>query len=221
MMNKKKVMLFVGTMVASLAAQAATVTAKVVADDYYSVYVGSADGTSLTRVGGSDGSLWFGQGASFTFGVAAGQYLYVAAWDSASYGPPHMWIGEFNIGSTLLVSNTTDWVSKYDNSIKDPTLQQVQTLIQSAMSWGSIGVSGPDPDGVYGDLSPGNGALRIWHDSFGGDSASEGGYALFRSALAAIPGQPNGGSVPLPGTALLMLPGLALLGYTGRRQTKP
>lgn len=211
----RKTMLFIGLLVASLVANAATVTAKVVADDFYSVFVGSADGTNLTRVGGSDGALWFSQGSPFTFNVASGDYIYVAAWDSASYGPPHMWIGEFNIGSTTLVSNLTDWVYKYDASIKDPALLQVQALIQSSMTWGIGGVSALDGTGPYGDLSPGNGALEIWHDFFGGDSASERGYALFRTAVAAVT---TGGTIPLPSTALLLLPGLAMLGYTKRRR---
>jgi PEP-CTERM motif len=205
---------------ASVSASAATVTAKVVADDYFSVFVGSADGTNLTLVGGSNGTLWFSQGAPFTFNVGAGDYIYVAAWDSASYGAPHMWIGEFDIGGTKLVSNTTDWLSKYDTSIKDPTVLDVEALAQSG-SWGGVGVSAPDGSSPWGDTSPGFGALQIWHDSFGSDSASFRGYALFRTSLAAVPADPGGGTVPLPGTLSLVLPGLAMLGHLRRRQAKP
>lgn len=215
----KKTILFTGLLSAAFTASATTVTAKVVADDFYSVYVGSADGTSLSRVGGSNGALWWSQGGQFTFNVASGDYIYVAAWDSASYGAPHMWIGEFNIGSTTLVSNLTDWVSKYDVSVKDPTLSQVQALIQSSMAWGSLGVSAPDGGSTYGNLSPDNGALNVWHDSFWSDSASFRGYALFRTAMTAIPNGPTDGTIPLPGTALLILPGLAMLGFIRRRHT--
>ncbi len=129
-----------------------------------------------------------------------------------------MWIGEFDIGGTKLVSNTTDWLSKYDASIKDPTVAQVQALIQSG-AWGGVGMSAPDGSSPWGDLSPASGAQQIWHDSFGSNSASFRGYALFRTAVAVVPADPGGGTVPLPGTLWLMLPGLAMLGQWRRRNT--
>ena len=175
------------------AAHAETVTARVVADDFYSVYVGNASGSSMNLVGGSGSTLWFSQGAAFNFEVAAGDYIYVAAWDSAAYGPPHMWIGEFTIGSTTLLSNTTDWTTKYDNTVKDPSVSQVSGLAQSAAAWLAPLASMSNGTTPYGSLIGGSAASMIWHDSFDGSSASENGYALFRSLAPVV-------AVPEPST---------------------
>lgn len=194
------------------AAQAETVTARVVADDFFSVYVGNASGSSMSLVGGSGSTLWFSQGTPFSFNVAAGDYIYVAAWDSASYGPPHMWIGEFTVGSTTLLSNTTDWTTKYDNTVKDPSVSQVSGLAQSAAAWLAPVASMPNGSSPYGSLIDGSAASMIWHDSFGGSSASEGGYALFRSLAPVV-------AVPEPSTHALLFAGLGLIGLAARRRT--
>jgi hypothetical protein len=202
--------IFACLLLASTLANAVGVTARVVADDYFKVFVGDAAGTALTEVGGSGSTLWPGQGAPFNFNVNAGQYLYVAAWDSASYGPPHMWIGEFDIGVTKLVSNTKDWVSKFDATIKNPSTGQVQSLAQSSSSWEKLAASMPDDgNNAYGrPLIPGSSANLVWHDTFGGASASENGYALFRSAAP----------VPEPETYAMMMAGLGLMGFIARRR---
>jgi hypothetical protein len=183
-----------------------------VADDFYKVFVGDAAGTSLTQVGGSGSALWYEQGAPFTFSVTAAQYIYVAAWDSASFGPPHAWIGEFDVGGTTLLSNTTDWVSKFDAAIKDPSTADVQTLAQSANPWTALTASTPNGSSPYGTLIGGSAADIVWHDVFGGSSASEGGYALFRTAAEVAPS-----AVPLPAALPLMLSGLGVLGFAARR----
>jgi hypothetical protein len=210
----KKLLLAFFLLVSS-AAQAVTVTAKVAADDYFSVFVGDAGATSLTFVGGSGNATWPSQGAPFTFNLGAGEYIYVAAWDSADFGPPHMFIGEFDIGGTTLLTNTTDWVSTYDPSIKDPSTSQVQALAQSA-TWTTPGASTPNGSCVaacYGTLLGGSAADRIWYDVFSG-GVTQNGYALFTNA-------PLGGNVaaiPEPETYAMMLAGLGLLGFAARRR---
>lgn len=195
----------------SATANAATVTAKVVADDFFKVFVGNAAGTSLTDVGGSAGNLWFIQGAPFNFTVSAGQYIYVVAWDSATYGPPHMWIGEFDIGGSKLLSNTTNWVAKFDTAIKDPSTANVQTLAQTVAPWTGLAVSMPNGSSPYGSLIGGSPANMVWHDSFIGESASEGGYALFRTAAAVV-------AVPESESYAMFLAGSGLMGFVVRRR---
>ncbi len=194
-----------------LTAQAESVTARVVADDHYAVFVGNASGSSMTLVGDSGANLWFSQGAPFSFEAAAGDYVYVAAWDDASYGAPHMWIGEFTVGSTTLYSNTTDWTTKYDNTVKSPSAAQVSALVQSAAPWLAPQASMPNGSSPYGSLIGGAPASMIWHDVFDGSSASENGYALFRSLAPVV-------AVPEPSTYALLMAGLLLVGRAARRR---
>jgi hypothetical protein len=209
-----KKLLLACVLLISATAHAATVTAKVVADDFFKVFIGDAAGTSLSEVGGSAGTLWQSQGTPFNFSVNAGQYIYVAAWDSASYGPPHMWIGEFDVGGSKLYSNKTDWVAKFDASIKDPSAANAQTLAQTVDPWTAPAVSMPNGSSPYGMLIGGSAASMIWHDSFVGDSASEKGYALFRTTVAVV-------AVPEPENYAMFLAGLGLIGVvTCRRKEK-
>lgn len=196
--------------------QADVVTARVVADDFFSVYVGNAAGTSLTLVGSSGGTLWFNQGAPFTFDAAAGDYIYVAAWDSASFGPPHMWIGEFTSGALASISNTTDWVAKFDNTVKDPTLAQVAALAQSANAWQTPAASMANGSLPYGTLIGGSQASMIWIDVFDGSSVAQNGYALFRASapVARVPV----GEVPEPAGYALLIAGLGLMAASRRRR---
>lgn len=193
------------------AAQAETVTARVVADDHYAVFVGNASGSSMTLVGDSGPNLWYSQGAPFTFEAAAGDYVYVAAWDDANFGAPHMWIGAFTTASTTLYSNTADWTTKYDNTIKFPNAAQVSALAQSAAPWLAPLASMPNGSSPYGNLIGGAPASMIWHDVFDGSSASENGYALFRSLAPVV-------AVPEPSTYALLLAGLLLVGRVARRR---
>lgn len=203
--------LLAGLLLAAVTANAETVTAKVVADDHYKIFLGDASGASLTQVASSGSNLWFSQGASFNFDISAGQYIYVAAWDSASYGPPHAWIGEFDINGTKLYSNTTDWLGKNNNSIKDPSESDAETLATTGL-WSALAANMPNGSGPYGSLIGGSPASFVWTDVFsGGDSQN--GFALFRTKYATI------NAVPVPAALPLMLSGAGLLAFRIRRKS--
>jgi len=197
--------------VAGLSAQAETITARIVADDHYAVFVGNASGSSMTPAGDSGASLWPSQGAAFDIDAAAGDYLYVAAWDDASFGAPHMWIGEFTVGSTTLYSNLADWTTKFDGAIKSPSAAQVSALAQSAAPWLAPLAGMPNGSSPYGTLIGGSSASMIWHDTFNASSASEGGYALFRTLAPIV-------AVPEPSTYALLMAGLFLVARVARRR---
>lgn len=210
---KPAALLFASAALVAASVQAETVTARVVADDHYAVFVGNASGSSMTLVGDSGSNLWFSQGAAFNFAAAPGDYIYVAAWDSPSYGAPHMWIGEFKTDSTTLLSNTTDWTTKYDNTIKFPSAAQVSALAQSAAPWLAPLASMPNGSSPYGSLIGGSPASMIWHDVFDGSSASENGYALFRSLAPVV-------AVPEASTCALLLAGLGMIGVVAARRRR-
>lgn len=191
-------------------AQAETVTARVVADDHYKIFIGDANGTSLTEVASSGSNLWSSQGMPVNFDISVGQYLYVAAWDSASYGPPHAWIGEFDIAGIRLYSNTTDWVGKNNGTIKDPSVSDAEALANSATAWSALLASMANGSSPYGTLIGGSPASFVWTDVFGGASASEGSYALFRTANAVV--------TPVPGALPLLLSGMGLMALRSRRR---
>lgn len=196
---------------AAISSHAEVVTARVVADDHYRIFVGNADGTSMVEVASSS-TLWFTQGAPVIFDVSAGQHLYVAAWDSAYYGPPHMWIGEFDIAGTKLYSNTTDWVGKTNGTIKDPSASDAEALASSATAWSALLAGKANGSSPYGTLIDNSPASFVWTDAFDGSSTSEGGYALFRTTNAVV--------TPLPGALPLLLSGLGLMASRARRKRK-
>lgn len=208
---KPVALLFASLALIGSTVQADTVTARVVADDHYAVFIGNASGTSMSLVGDSGADLWFSQGSPFNFEAAPGDYIYVAAWDSPSYGAPHMWIGEFATASTTLLSNTTDWTTKFDSTVKFPSSAQVSALAQSAAPWIAPLASMPNGSSAYGSRIGGSPASMIWHDTFDGSSASESGYALFRSLAPVV-------AVPEPSTYALLLAGLGIVVVTARRR---
>lgn len=213
-------MLAAGVVSQSFAALPNT-SATLTSDNHYGLFLGNASGSNLQFIGrnefgnaGSPGAYNWSLPETYQFNASPGDYLYVLAWDD---GGPQAWIGSFSTPAGALTTNSTDWVAKYTTTGNPgvngnvPANAAVVSLI-GAGSWGAVNAQAANGSGPWGAI-PGVGSANfIWHDTLSNGSASDGGYALFRSANAIM------APIPEPETYAMLLAGLGLIGTMARRR---
>jgi autotransporter-associated beta strand protein len=184
-----------------------TVSSTITADNFFAVYVGSADGSNLRFIGRDTKTDWTTP-ESFSFLVSGSDYIFLLAWEdwTPSYGDggPQMLIGEFTRpDGTKLGTNTTDWKCAAGPtngcpgglSVAAPAVSSVQSVITTAnsgLSWQtpavqSMRISSPWGSAISAAFT--DAAKYIWSDTFDSVSISntQNTYILFRSAQPVLP----------------------------------
>lgn len=176
-------------------ASAANSSAMLTADDEFWLYSGNATGSSLQYIG--TGSSWTTL-SSFSFDANPGDYLYVMARDV--WGSPHAWQGKFTVPVGTVYTDTASWVA---TAVGSTTVNQ--TVISGAI-WTAVTTELPNGSGPWGAIVPDANAKWIWNsDVYAGDTT-----VLFRTASVV--------AVPEPETYAMLLAGLGVVGWLGRRR---
>lgn len=208
----------------SASAGAVGVSGAITADNHYALYHGREDGSGLAYIGrnedgtaGNPGAYNFSVPENWSFAVAAGDRLYVVAWDD---GGPQMLLGNFTWAeSQLIVTDTASWeyfvpagpAEGFSSSGSPPiAVDDLSNLIAS----GNLSASWSEPQaaadndannptwGAIGGVHPD--AQFIWHDALYDSSSSDGRYVVFRSVATLDP-------IPEPETWAMLLAGLGLV----------
>ena len=178
-------------------------TAWATADNYFALYAGLADGSSLRLLGeDSDGSWTTVE--EMMFELDADEHLYLAAWELVGdSGSPQMVIGEVELPDASFGTNATDWewvLGPTDATpgglpaALPPAEVDLTALIVDANtdgSWTAPAVEASRSSSPWGS-SVGSGftdvASFIWADTFASASVTntEDTFALFRTTSAAV-----------------------------------
>ncbi len=212
------------------------ISATITADNHYALFVGNADGSMMSLVGGNElgaggspGTYNWSEPESVLFTTDL-DTLYLATWsdDSVAQGV----LGELDInGFPLLTGDFDRWGVFATGADKDdgaayPTESEMATQVALANSnsggpgtsggWTSIQVGGMNGVSPWGTLSTiDSGAQWMWWTDGEGSAFMPGGdhdeFLIFRTSIAAV---------PVPGAALLGVLGLSTVAWLKRRAAK-
>jgi hypothetical protein len=137
-------------------AHADLLSGSLTADNAFYAYITTDNTTLGTLV--AQGNNWPTTFTFNNFSLRPGQTYYLQI-EAINYGGPGAFIGQFNLSSTgfqfsngsqSLVTNTADWVSIYNDTNSDPTLQQI--WVTPTESVVSLGVNGVGPWGTMSGI---------------------------------------------------------------------
>lgn len=162
------------------------------ADNYYSLYLGAADGSDL-RLIGQDGDWTTVEQVDVD--VHPDDHLYVAAWEASSdSGGPQMMIAEAELAESMVGTSAAgfEWILGPVGACPDggvPDLATLSLLVDDANSLGTWAAPGAEDDrtaatwGWAVSASFHDGTNYIWPDTFDDPSITntDTTYALFRS----------------------------------------
>jgi len=196
----------VASIAAAGAANAATLSLKLTADDQFSAYLSTSDSTLGTLIG-SGGSWASTFDLSTPLTGSSPYYLHIVGANSG--GGPDGLLGQFDLsgggftfanGTTSLLTNTSNW--RASDALNSSTWTAPVGAPQS------FGANGVGPWGAHSAID--SNAQWIWSSP---DSTA---YADFSTTISAV-----ASAAPEPGVWAMMITGLGLLGLSlrQRRQT--
>jgi len=175
-------------------ANAASINATVTADNFYGIFYGNEDGSTLNFVGrnetgakGSPGKYNWSEAETWNFEVSANDYLYLVTWDDGKVA--ESWIGEFEIDGKTVLTGAEDW--EYIIGGENPYLANKTANLMP----GDAELESLISDAMWEDtVSIGKNGMKPWNTIAGIDGEADwlqtashtaGKYTIFRTKVPA------------------------------------